>query len=671
MSDNPSPANTGCRARAHTSLESLEVRRHFAVSLAADGWSRITPADDTRVIYVSSTAGDDGNDGQSPAAPVKSLARGQALVRDGSADWLLLRRGDVFEAIGDWRKSGRAADEPILIGAYGSGERPRVHSGVNPGFTTLARSGKSINNLFIRGISFFAHTYDHFNGHGGTAGIRLTSPGANVTIEDVRVAGYKDNIVLDPVGGTLSNVVIRRSVIVDAHAARSVGNGYSQGIYVGPLTDQTTIEQNIIDHNGWRQGVDADRIVFNHNVYAKNEARNVIIRDNVISQASFYGVKLNSGGVISGNFFIRNSESVYLEGAATVERNVITESVDMPTMNWAVGINTQKAPSANISRNLITRSLSGSGGPRGGIVLFGNGTPFGGIVERNVVYDWPAGIVVQTPGNGRDSVVIRNNQFQHRSGQMAADHSSSAAAGTIRYETNRYSVEGQNANRFRGSRKSLAQWIAAVNEPDARYARADYPDPDRDIAQFQREFGGQRRGFAGFIESIRSLSGTNWNENFTAASINAWYRGGFGRSLFADPPPPGVRGFAVDLSAAPSSIFARFTANVRPSLSRNDLRVVDEATGRRVPVSSVTWSAQQKRARFNIRVADLPAGTYRAVIPAGAVETPDGRALATDRGIRFTVSGNRALALPAPATLMFPARPFADRPIDPDFSALI
>ena len=58
MSDNPSPANTGCRARAHTSLESLEVRRHFAVSLAADGWSRITPADDTRVIYVSSTAGE-------------------------------------------------------------------------------------------------------------------------------------------------------------------------------------------------------------------------------------------------------------------------------------------------------------------------------------------------------------------------------------------------------------------------------------------------------------------------------------------------------------------------------------------------------------------------------------------------------------------------------------
>ncbi|MCS7033720.1 MAG: hypothetical protein NZ561_06955, partial [Phycisphaerae bacterium] len=217
------------RARTYkpgpVTLAPLELRRLFAVGLDPGGWTQVTPAEDTRVIYVSSSSGNDASDGSSPSRPVRTLQRAQALVRDGSADWMLLKRGDSFEAFGDWRKRGRSAQEPILIGAYGQGERPRILSGTRPGFLTLRRDGRSIDNLVIASLDFRAHTYDHFNGDGATAGLRLTSPGRNITIEDVRVAGYKDNIVLDPVGGTLSNVLIRRSQVLDAHAARTVGNG--------------------------------------------------------------------------------------------------------------------------------------------------------------------------------------------------------------------------------------------------------------------------------------------------------------------------------------------------------------------------------------------------------------------------------------------------------------
>ena len=54
------------------------------------------------------------------SSPVKSIAKGVTLLRNGSPDWLELKRGDVFnESIPDWTKSGRNAQEPMVITSYG------------------------------------------------------------------------------------------------------------------------------------------------------------------------------------------------------------------------------------------------------------------------------------------------------------------------------------------------------------------------------------------------------------------------------------------------------------------------------------------------------------------------------------------------------------------------
>ena len=74
----------------------LEPRRFFAVSQDAAGWTVVTPASDTQVIYVSSSTGSDANDGLSQGSAVQTLTRGKVLVRDGFADWMLLKRGDTF-----------------------------------------------------------------------------------------------------------------------------------------------------------------------------------------------------------------------------------------------------------------------------------------------------------------------------------------------------------------------------------------------------------------------------------------------------------------------------------------------------------------------------------------------------------------------------------------------
>src|SRR5437016_2117024 len=68
--------------------------------------------------------GNDANDGLSADRPVQTLVWGIALLRDHSADQLLLKRGDTWNSdLGVWRKCGKSGDQPMLIGAYGSGDR--------------------------------------------------------------------------------------------------------------------------------------------------------------------------------------------------------------------------------------------------------------------------------------------------------------------------------------------------------------------------------------------------------------------------------------------------------------------------------------------------------------------------------------------------------------------
>src|SRR4051812_27504320 len=102
------------KAYSHFALiDPLEQRRLYAVSTDAAGWTVVTAAADTRAIYVSNSGGNDANTGLSQSAPIKTLAKAQSLVRDGYADWVLLKRGDTFESFGEWRKRGRSAQEPL------------------------------------------------------------------------------------------------------------------------------------------------------------------------------------------------------------------------------------------------------------------------------------------------------------------------------------------------------------------------------------------------------------------------------------------------------------------------------------------------------------------------------------------------------------------------------
>ena len=102
------------------------------------GWSILTPSEDSRLIYVSSSAGDDEtaeyyaprdiSDIQAPGLikPFKTVHAALDQVRDDYPDWILLLRGDTWELVDRVAlKSGRSVTERSVITAYGdSGGRP-------------------------------------------------------------------------------------------------------------------------------------------------------------------------------------------------------------------------------------------------------------------------------------------------------------------------------------------------------------------------------------------------------------------------------------------------------------------------------------------------------------------------------------------------------------------
>jgi hypothetical protein len=97
----------------------------FLIGASASAEPSVRP--DSRLIYVSASSGDDANSGLSPASPKKSLAGGVSLLRDGYPDWLFLRRGDTWaEGFKPFDFTGRSANEPIVITAYGPGDASPV-----------------------------------------------------------------------------------------------------------------------------------------------------------------------------------------------------------------------------------------------------------------------------------------------------------------------------------------------------------------------------------------------------------------------------------------------------------------------------------------------------------------------------------------------------------------
>ncbi len=379
----------------------------------ADGWTIITPSADSKIIYVSSSEGNDSNNGLSPEDPVATIEKASSLVRNGYPDHILLKCGDVWENPYVYRfHSGRSATEPMVISYYGDSiTRPLLL--IDGLFLNI--DGYPISNVAFIGLEFYAWKHDpgssDFSNKNGISVFRFVGAGGdNILIEDC-VARYASIGAFDaccPDGTRFSNVVLRRNIITHAWTDSSYypetgADARISGFYASE-TDGILIEDCLFDHNGYDEDIEGGGAnMFNHNIYLQYDCSSAtIIRNNILARGSAHGVQLRGGGICSDNLFIRNSVNLNIGGEDTpydgvnsysyANDNVFYESKLMDSTNIAyprTGANVAIYPTipCTIEKNIMTHSLNeGASGISEYVDVYGLGGSV--TLSNNIEYKW-------------------------------------------------------------------------------------------------------------------------------------------------------------------------------------------------------------------------------------------------------------------------------------------
>ena len=507
-----------------------------------DGWTVFTPSMDTRLIYLSSSQGDDataayyspsdpeiGDDPFNPVGPIKpyaTLAAAAPVCRQGYPDWVLCKRGDVWTGSWPWwNEFGRAEDEPHLLSAYGSGPRPKF---IVPEYPAIQIGGPkphiAIVSIELQGLE---------DGTGYSA-IRLLASGENYLIEDCKISRFTNGLNISL--GEKTNVRLRRNVVTNCFYAG--GGAHSQGAFINNI-DGLLLEENIFHQNG-HKGDRSDANIFNHNLYLENGLSNVQIRGNIISDASSNGISLNGAGLIENNLVVRNPVGIFARTApTTVLRNVVLEGNDITTSlprGWGIVIGDayyNPGGPAIVEQNIIAHKIAL--GDLHAIFLDKlkhDVPPLSATIFANTVYDWN-GTSLQidsTTNEDYESIEVLNNIFDEspHTSYLVWYKPASYDPTRFTFSANQY-VSASGAGtwlRVGSSSLSLPQWMATSGEADASEWTGTFTDPDRTLGTYHATLG-KEATFEGFIEEALKQSKTNWRAAYTAGEINKYFREGF------------------------------------------------------------------------------------------------------------------------------------------------
>ncbi|HWW60177.1 MAG TPA: hypothetical protein VN181_02310, partial [Thermoanaerobaculia bacterium] len=305
--------------------------------LAAAEWTDFPLATGAREIYVSSSEGNDANDGLTSATAKRTLAGtpspmpnnpnnvipgGFALVRNGAGDHLLLKRGDTFSESRAiiWNRSGFSSTYPAILGAYGTGPRPIIDRGGDFGLNISSVTGPTVRYVAVSGIHFRASRRDWnspsyvadtpetvgrpaiFVGAGPNAAAVIVE---DLLIEDCKIEFQGGGVSLvGPTFDSIRNVRLNRNVFSDIY----VLNAYTTALYASNVTG-LTLTENLID-GVMRTAIAAGVVdpiydtAFSHSVYVQSDTRNAVMQQNIIANA-FDGGMMRPGGLYSGNLVLQ------------------------------------------------------------------------------------------------------------------------------------------------------------------------------------------------------------------------------------------------------------------------------------------------------------------------------------------------------------------------------
>ncbi|MBX7144559.1 MAG: hypothetical protein K1X79_08930 [Oligoflexia bacterium] len=508
------------------------------------GWTHVAPSPDTRIIYVSNSEGSDSNNGLSPAYPVKTLAHGEALLRHIYPDWLLLKRGDIWNESLSIQHSGRSATERLLIGSYGnSSARPLIKSGANNGISIQGGGGTpaSSSNLAIIGLHLQANTRipgsPDYTGVDGGSGFLYLRPGEHLLLEDMQIEYYVVNLSVQAEGDGLYDFVLRRSIVTDAYGVEGVS--HSQGIYASQIHGGL-IEENVFDHNGWLESGPAgtEATIFNHNLYisAYVPTTGMVVRRNIIARASSNGMQLRPGGDVVDNLFLKNSIAMFVGvSPSTIIGNVVLDAKDISPRvgeQRCMGIEVQPdTPSLLMQGNIVANAES-TNYPYGfAYKVIGGGAVAQNIsMIDNIAYNWlGAGLTLES--DSVDSIQITRNVFEStRLGMSLISQSGALGAPVLSLAQNAYYAALPASQWFSINyiSTSMLQWTSSTQEVGATSTQIVFPEPNRSMATYNTQIGGEGT-LEAFLVQTRTQTKSTWRTDLTADAAIAYIRAGFGR----------------------------------------------------------------------------------------------------------------------------------------------
>lgn len=554
----------------------------MAVTVDAGGWTTVTPSSDSRIVYVSSSTGNDANDGLSEATPKATIAAAKSLLRDGMPDHLLLKRGDTWtitSSISFSKLDGRSADDPILIGAYGSGDRPKIDSGDGRAFDLI-----NTRHLVMMGLQFTPTRSEQESS--AVLWISTTTTGGStwvtddILIEDVRVDG--SGVTITSGSGETTDVTVRRSIITNAWSTTSHAQGlYSDGV------DGLLIEENLFDHNGWSESVEgAQPTQFNHSMYITHYTRNATIRNNISSRASSMGLKFqpNDGThYITGNVFVKNGYGIQIGGGqaskqiegvgATIyaNENTVIEG-DVSLAGGGMGVTVSNVQAGSFNNNIIANKL-GEGNQFAMSLQDGMGWETAGIgvqnfeIDGNTIYNWRGQVQVVEPTQSYGSrpipemknIAFTNNLFQEpgHTSDLRLLETFDPSSSVNSFDGNSYfsNLAAQQWFRIESTSRTYTQWLTETGEPGASARKLDFIDPTRTVTTYAAALGYE--SYDEFMEAAKQQSRQNWNPQLTADAINDYIRAGFehdpiGVTPLPSPAPPSSSSYVPSPNFAPN-----------------------------------------------------------------------------------------------------------------------
>ena len=541
------------------------------------GWSVIAPSKDSRIIYVSSSNGDDDlgefyepddlADIASPEniQPFRTIKAAMENVRDGYPDWVLLLRGDVWVVSEEiYFKSGRSVQERSVFSSYGDHtERPLVKSSAPVAF----RIWTDTNFVVFKGIGLYGYKRDplshDFAGWGSdneTIGISIYAPPGiemrAILLEDNDI-NFMTHGISVPGNGQVTDLVVRRNIIRNSYSE----DQHSQGMYAANTS--ALLEENVFSHNGWykRQEYDANdkeegqATIFNHNTYFSS-SKNTIFRKNIFIGASSIHNKWTAiqsatekqDRIESGNILIENN--LYVEGEIGISAGGNTDYNTGPRFegvkiknNIMLAIGRKRPTNRYLAWYIDAQDWQG-GIICGNYLLNNDNKEVTNIVgidvsghssNVDVTNNTITGLyksslsensgVIRFKGDTFSNIYVAGNKIQLLDSKIRPIWAESLSG--LTFSDNTYYSEADESEWFGVDDGSygLQDWSAMSGDSGSISSQLHFIEPVRTIETYSSSLG---MSYDQFVSKLTIRSVEIWAKEFTAEAVNGYIKDGYG-----------------------------------------------------------------------------------------------------------------------------------------------